>query len=73
MYLPDSPSLNTSQIMWSMGLALLLLLGSPLLFTLAKFVALFGLTERSHQLPVDDKQQSDATLCRREHTAPVTP
>ena len=56
-----------------MLLALLLLLGSPLLFTLAKFVALLGLTERSHQLPVDDKQQSDATLCRREHTAPVTP
>lgn len=33
-----------------MLLALLLLFGLPLLFTLAKFVALFGLTERSHQL-----------------------
>ncbi len=34
---------------------LLLLLGSPLLFTLAKFVALVGLTERSHQLFADDR------------------
>lgn len=38
-----------------MLLALLLLLGSPLLFTLAKFVALVGLTERSHQLLADDR------------------
>lgn len=51
----------------------LLLLGSPVLFTLAKFVALFRLAERSHQLPVDDKQQSDAALCQRAPHAPVTP
>lgn len=53
-----------------MLLALLLLLGSPLLFTLAKFVALLGLTERSHQLPVDDKQQSDTALCQKGATRP---
>lgn len=47
-----------------MLLALLLLFGLPVLFTLAKFVALFGLTERSHQLYADDKQQSDAALCQ---------
>ena len=34
-------------------LALLLLFGLPVLFTLAKFVALVGLTERSHQLFAD--------------------
>ena len=37
-----------------MLLALLLLLfGLPVLFTLAKFVAKLGLTERSHQLYAD--------------------
>lgn len=36
-------------------LALLLLFGLPVLFTLAKFVALVGLTERSHQLFADDR------------------
>lgn len=38
-----------------MLLALLLLFGLPVLFTLAKFVALVGLTERSHQLFADDR------------------
>lgn len=56
-----------------MLLALLLLFGLPVLFTLAKLVALFGLTERSHQLYADEKQQSDAALCRRAPHAPVTP
>lgn len=38
-----------------MLLALWLLFGFPVLFTLEKFVALLGLTERSHQLYVDDR------------------
>lgn len=54
-------------------LALLLLFGLPLLFTMAKLVALFGLTERSHQLFADDTQQSDTALCQEGAHAPVTP
>lgn len=56
-----------------MLLALVLLFGLPVLFTLAKFVAKLGLTERSHQLYADDEQQSDAALCQKGATAPLTP
>lgn len=59
-----------------MLLALLLLLGSPLLFTLAKFVALVGLTERSHQLFADDRNNrtrpyAEGRILRPRHHNPL--
>lgn len=53
-----------------MLLALLLLLGSPVLFTLAKFVALFGLTERSHQLFADDRNNRTRPYAKERRMRP---
>lgn len=56
-----------------MLLALVLLFGLPVLFTLAKFVALVGLTERSHQLYADDCNIRTRPYVIRARHAPVRP
>lgn len=53
-----------------MLLALVLLFGLPVLFTLAKFVALFGLTERSHQLYADVRNNRTRPYVERRRMRP---